>query len=76
MNVKGQGNSIDVFEELWSEFEQRYAGFELRNIDWEKHYSTYRLKINEHTEPIKLFEVCCELLQELQDYLVSKEVRW
>lgn len=71
LNVKGQGNSIDVFEELWSEFEQRYAGFELRNIDWEKHYSTYRLKINEHTEPIKLFEVCCELLQELQDSHVN-----
>ncbi|MCV9387315.1 S41 family peptidase [Reichenbachiella ulvae] len=71
MNVNGQASSIDVFEELWSEFEQQYAGFEIRGIDWDKLYDTYRLQINEHSDPENLFEVCCELLQELQDSHVN-----
>ncbi len=70
-NLHGQGKSVAIFKELWSEFEQQYAGFELRDIDWEKLFDKYRLQIDKHTDQKQLFEVCCELLHELQDAHVN-----
>lgn len=71
LNVSGQSNSSAVFDELWSEFDQQYASFELKDIAWDTLYIKYRSLINEHTNQEQLYDICCKLLQELQDSHVN-----
>ena len=33
------------FEALWKTFHERYPFFELRKVDWQKQYETYRPKV-------------------------------
>jgi hypothetical protein len=33
------------FEALWQTFHNRYPFFALRNVDWQKQYDTYRLRV-------------------------------
>ena len=67
----GQPNQIDQpiknFEALWSEFNLRYANFELKQVDWDKVYQQYRPQITAQTTNQALFEVCCAMVQELND---------
>ena len=64
-------NPVTIFEELWSQFDQQYAGFELRNVDWNQLHEKYSAKISEQTTKEALFETCCEMLRELNDAHVS-----
>ncbi len=70
-HLHGQSNPIAVFEELWLTFEQQYAGFELRKVDWDQLFDKYRPQIDKQTDQKQLFKVCCELLQELNDAHVN-----
>jgi len=70
LNVNAQNakkDPIQNFEHLWSEFNLRYANFELKEVDWQEMHDKYRPKITENTTSDELFEVCCEMLQELND---------
>ena len=60
-------NPIKNFESLWSEFDKRYANFELKKVDWDSVYNKYRPQINGRTNNRELFEICCSMLQELSD---------
>ena len=72
-----QANQIDEpiknFEALWSEFNLRYANFELKRVDWDKVYSEYRPQINAQTTNQALFEISCAMLQELNDGHVTMD---
>lgn len=61
------------FEKLWKEFDKRYANFELKKINWDEIYEKYKSLIDEKTINKKLFEVCCLMLQELNDGHVTIE---
>ncbi|MEL6811886.1 MAG: S41 family peptidase [Bacteroidota bacterium] len=67
----GQDNSIDQpvrnFDKLWNKFNDRYANFELKNVNWDDIYKKYRPLINENTPNDSLFKVCNQMLLELQD---------
>lgn len=58
---------IENFEKLWKKFDERYANFELKEVDWDKVHAKYRGLVDEKTTNKKLFEVCCFMLQELND---------
>ncbi len=58
---------IKNFDALWNKFDERYANFDLKQVDWDKIYKTYRPLIDEQTTNQELFEVCCTMLQELKD---------
>lgn len=66
-----QINEVDLpvknFEKLWNEFNDRYANFELKAVDWNEVYKKYRSRVNEKTTNKELFELCCSMLQELKD---------
>ncbi|MEM6806504.1 MAG: S41 family peptidase [Bacteroidota bacterium] len=64
---------VGNFEALWSEFDQRYANFELKNIDWYEVYKKYRPQIHENTSNEQLFDICCSMVQELSDGHVGIE---
>lgn len=60
-------NPIKNFEQLWKTFDLRYANFELKQVDWNAIYSRYRPSINKKTTNKELFNICCSMLQELND---------
>ncbi|BDD06448.1 S41 family peptidase [Aureibacter tunicatorum] len=64
---------IQNFDKLWNTFDQRYANFNLKQIDWDNIYTVYRPRINENTSNEELFEVSCSMLQELKDGHVTLE---
>jgi carboxyl-terminal processing protease len=55
------------FEELWETFRNRYPFFELRNVDWQKQYDTYRPKVTRETSDDELFDIFCRMLDPLDD---------
>ncbi|MEM7187292.1 MAG: S41 family peptidase, partial [Bacteroidota bacterium] len=55
------------FEVLWETFNDHYAYFELRKIDWDSMYKTYRPKITAETTPVELYRVLNEMLEAFND---------
>jgi hypothetical protein len=55
------------FEALWETFRNRYPFFELRNVDWQHQYDTYRSKVTSETGEGELFDIFCQMLDPLDD---------
>ncbi|WP_438711288.1 S41 family peptidase [Aquimarina muelleri] len=58
---------IKNFDQLWNQFNDRYAFFEHKNVDWNTIYKKYRPLLDERTTNDSLFNVCNEMLLELKD---------
>ncbi|MEM1124223.1 MAG: S41 family peptidase, partial [Bacteroidota bacterium] len=67
----GQADQIDQptknFEALWKEFDLRYANFDLKKVNWDSVYQVYRPQVTEQTTNQALFNLCCEMVQTLND---------
>lgn len=55
------------FDQLWTEFNDRYASFDIREINWDHIYDQYRKEVTHQTSESQLFDICCRMLQELSD---------
>src|SRR4051812_19422519 len=55
------------FEVLWHTFEDNYAFFKLRNIDWHTTYHTYRPLVTPATTDDTLYAVFSKMLSPFQD---------
>jgi carboxyl-terminal processing protease len=55
------------FEEFWQTFNNRYPFFEVRKVDWQKQYETYRAKVTSETSDDELFDILCQMLAPLND---------
>jgi carboxyl-terminal processing protease len=64
-------NPESVFENLWITFNEEYAPFEERNVDWQAQYNTFRPQINSNTTDSELFDVLSRMLGKLDDGHVS-----
>ena len=62
------------FEVLWNTFNEQYAYFKERNIDWNKIYETYEPKVNSETKPIELYLIFENMLGEINDGHISIDV--
>ncbi|MFQ5865287.1 MAG: S41 family peptidase [bacterium] len=51
-----------TFEILWQTFEENYAFFELRNVDWNAQYQTFRPQVNPNTTDAELFDIMAAML--------------
>lgn len=60
-----------IFENLWTTFQQEYAPFEERNVDWELEYSRFRPLVNSTSSDEELFAIISDLLETLDDGHVS-----
>jgi len=58
---------VSNFEILWSTMNERYALFEVKNIDWDSVYQIYRPMINNEMSTSALFNVCFDMLSTLRD---------
>jgi C-terminal processing protease CtpA/Prc len=61
----------EIFDELWGEFHDRYAFFELRGVDWDKQRETYKARVNSKTTSDELFSILSEMLAPLGDAHVN-----
>lgn len=57
----------DNFESLWSEFDQMYGLFKVRNVDWEAVYDQYRPLVSPSTSDEELYQVLVDMLGVLDD---------
>lgn len=65
--------TAQVFDELWQLFEEHYAFFELRNVDWEAEKELF-LSSNHNIESDSiLFEKLCDLLKKFDDTHINLE---
>lgn len=60
-----------VFENLWNTFNEEYAPFEERNVDWQTAYNTFRPMISQSMTDDELFSVLSKMLAILDDGHVS-----
>jgi hypothetical protein len=62
-----ENTPIAIFENLWNTFNEEYAPFDERNIDWNAEYSRFRPLISENTSQDELYVVLTQLLATLDD---------
>ena len=55
------------FEKFWTTFKDNYAFFELKGVDWDKTYKTYRPKITSKTKETELVKIFGEMVEPLKD---------
>lgn len=56
-----------VFDEFWNTFNEKYAMFEAKNVDWQQLYNENRSKIDNNSTQQELFTVMGEMLLMLRD---------
>lgn len=62
-----RGNPVENFNYFHNTFNEKYALFELKSIDWDSIYNYYSEKINEKTTDDELFSILQEILSKLDD---------
>lgn len=61
---------ISVFESCWQFYDRQYPYFELKNIDWDQVYDSYKPRISAETNNQQLAEILSEMMRELKDFHV------
>nr|CAA6824595.1 MAG: Peptidase family S41 [uncultured Thiotrichaceae bacterium] len=59
------------FEHLWHNFNDYYAFFNQRGVDWQQQYVTYRPQVNDDMSQEALFAVLSDMLAPIDDAHVS-----
>ncbi|MEO1655661.1 MAG: hypothetical protein AAFU64_19110, partial [Bacteroidota bacterium] len=62
------------FDMLWQTFQENYAFFDLRDVDWRQSREKYRPLITSNTSDLELFHLFTKMLDELQDSHVSLDL--
>lgn len=60
-------NPEHVFDLLWEDFDKHYALFQIRGIDWNELYATYRPMVSSKTNDVQLREILSLLIERLDD---------
>lgn len=56
-----------VFDELWNVVDRGYAQFEYKTLNWDSVYVQFRPMVSDTMTERKLYDVCVEMLNRLQD---------
>jgi carboxyl-terminal processing protease len=62
------------FDIFWNDFDRNYSFFELKKIDWNEYYKTYRPKITPSTSSSELATVFSEIILSLKDAHASMTI--
>ncbi|MCA9660237.1 MAG: hypothetical protein KC486_17975 [Myxococcales bacterium] len=57
----------ETFDALWTDFDELYGGFAIRDIDWDDSYARYRPLVDDGTTDDELFAVLTDMLGETDD---------
>lgn len=66
-----EDNPVAVFENIWTTFNEEYAPFEERKVDWQAEYANFRPMVNANTTDDELFSILSQMLAKLDDGHVS-----
>jgi hypothetical protein len=64
---------VENFEHLWKTFDEKYAIFDAKGVDWKALYRVYRPKASRAKSDDELFRILSDLLGHLNDNHVSLE---
>ena len=56
-----------VFETFWHHFNDSYASFDIRNVNWQMIYNEYASQVSDSTSPENLQRLITEILQKFVD---------
>ena len=73
LTKKERKSPLYNFDVLWNTFNEHYAYFKERNIDWPQMQEKYRSKLTDKTSQSELFAICDAMLEELNDGHVGIE---
>lgn len=65
--VEWKDNPYGNFDALWTILDEHYCFFAYKDIDWQEVRSRYRSRISKDITSRELFDLCSEMLKELQD---------
>ncbi len=60
-------NPVNTFEYLWNKVDQQYAFFDLKGVNWDEVYQTYRPMVSNDIDNDSLFDIMGAMLNTLQD---------
>ncbi|MDO4319377.1 MAG: S41 family peptidase [Bacteroidales bacterium] len=58
---------VGNFDALWTGIDRHYCFLDEKGIDWDSVYSVYRPQVSDQTDPVALFNICSDMLDELRD---------
>jgi len=67
MKPNPKTDNISIYEEYWKIFNEKYAMFDFKNVDWKQEYKIYKSKINNSISEDSLFQVLGEMTLKLRD---------
>lgn len=56
-----------TFDYLWHQIDEKYAMFDVKDVDWQEVYDKYRPQVSDVISNDSLFAVCAAMLGELND---------
>jgi carboxyl-terminal processing protease len=62
------------FQVFWGTFNDHYASFDIKDINWNEVYKEYEPKVNENTTDLELYTIFREIIALLNDGHVKMEV--
>ena len=71
---KTKNNPLSNFDALWETFNENYAFFNLREIDWNKLKNKYRNRLSRKSSDLELYTVLNAMISELKDGHVSIDI--
>ncbi len=66
-----KNNPEAIFENLWTTFNEEYAPFEERKVNWDSIYNVYRPLVKSNTTDDELFQVLSNMLKVFDDGHIS-----
>lgn len=74
IGIPSRSDPLNNFDFLWKAFERDYAFFRERGVDWNAARDQYRSQLEPTSDPVRLYEVCRDMLESIGDDHVSLEV--
>ena len=65
--VEWKDDAMGNFDALWTIIDEHYCFFAYKDIDWQEVRSRYRSKISKDITSRELYDLCSDMLKELQD---------
>lgn len=57
----------ELFKEFWTLFDENYASFKEKNVNWQESYDLYYPKVTDQTTDAELYTIFCEMIKVLND---------
>lgn len=58
---------VTNFRAFWQAYQDKYATFDMKQVDWQQQYSKYAPLVDSMTSPERLFSILAEMIKPLQD---------